>query len=210
MPQRPPHSEAADHILDAADRLIIRHGYRRMTVEDLAREAGIGKGTVYLSFESKESVALACIDRMVERLLERLRAIGSGNEAAADRVRRMLIERVIHRFDYACAHSASIDELLATLRPRLIERRAGYFRAEAAVIAVALAEARRDGTMDVEDPHEIAHSLVIATNALLPYSLSVHELGQRAEIARRVGSIADLLLRGLRTRRTARISAVRT
>lgn len=46
------------------------------------------------------------------------------------------------------------------------------------------------------------HSLVIATNALLPYSLSVHELGQRAEIAQRAGSIADLLLRGLRHHRT--------
>ncbi len=197
MPLRSHPTETADQILDAADRLIIRHGYRRMTVEDLAREAGIGKGTVYLSFESKESVALACIDRMVERLLERLRAIASATDQPAGRVRAMLITRVLHRFDYAQPHSTSIDELLATLRPRLLERRAGYFRAEAGVIAGVIAEARRAGLMNAEDPHETAYSLVIATNALLPYSLGVHELGQRAEIERRAGSIADLLLRGL-------------
>ena len=209
MPLRAHSTETADQILDAADRLIIRHGYRRMTVEDLAREAGIGKGTVYLSFESKESVALACIDRMVDRLLDRLRAIASGPGAPAVRVRAMLIARVIHRFDYARAHSTSIDELLATLRPRLLERRAGYFRAEAGVIAGVIAEARLGGTMNAEDPHELAYSLVIATNALLPYSLSVHELGQRGEIEHRAGLIADLLLRGLESHRTTARSRLR-
>src|SRR5437763_1237801 len=44
---------AAGRILDAADRLLARYGYQKMTVDDLAREAGIGKGTVYLSFPGK-------------------------------------------------------------------------------------------------------------------------------------------------------------
>ena len=65
----------AEKILDAADRLLARFGYRKMTVEDLAKEAGIGKGTVYLSFDAKPDIALACIDRMVARLLARLEAI---------------------------------------------------------------------------------------------------------------------------------------
>jgi AcrR family transcriptional regulator len=33
-------------ILDAAERLLERYGYRKMTVEELASEAGIGKGSV--------------------------------------------------------------------------------------------------------------------------------------------------------------------
>ena len=192
--------EAAEQILDAADRLIRRYGYKKMTVEDLAREAGIGKGTVYLSFESKESVAFACIDRMVERLLERMRAIAAEPGPPAARVRRMLVVRVMHRFDYARPHSTSIDELLASLRPRLLERRAGYFRAEAETIALVLREGRRAGEMALDDPLETAHALVLATNALLPYSLSVHELGRRAEIERRAEHIANLLLRGLEAR----------
>ena len=189
-----------DRILDAADRLLSRYGYRKMTVEDLAREAGIGKGTVYLSFESKESVALACIDRMVERVLEHLRTIAAGPGTTTERVRAMLVERVLQRFDYARTHSTSLDELLAALRPRLLERRAGYFRAEAEVLAAVLAEGRRTGALLVPDPLDAAHALVLATNALLPYSLSVHELGRRAEIARNAGRIADLLLHGIAPR----------
>ncbi len=192
-----PVPETSERILDAADRLLGRFGYRKTTVEDLAREAGIGKGTVYLSFESKESIALACIDRMVDRLLGRLRAIAVTPESPARRVRAMLIERVMHRFDYAAQHSTSVEELVASLRPRLLERRAGYFRAEAELLAAVITEGRRTASFLVSDPHEAAYALVLATNALLPYSLAVHELGRRADIERRAGHIAELLLHGL-------------
>src|SRR5436309_10386587 len=99
-----PGAPAADRILDAADRLLARVGYRKMTVEDLAREAGMGKGTVYLSFPSKTDIALACIDRMAERLLARLDAIAAAPGPAEPRLRAMLLERVMHRFDYARPH----------------------------------------------------------------------------------------------------------
>jgi AcrR family transcriptional regulator len=196
-------SEASTRLLDAADRLLARYGYRKMTIEDLANEIGIGKGSVYLSFESKQSIALGCIDRMVERLLERLRAIAAGSGNAADRLRAMLVERVLHRFDYARQHSRSIDDLLSSLRPRLLERRAAYFRAEADILATVLDEGRRTGQFAMHDPRRTAETLVLATNSLLPYSLSVQELGRRAEMERKVGGIADLILTGLLSRGAA-------
>jgi AcrR family transcriptional regulator len=188
---------AAGRILDAADRLLTRFGYRKMTVDDLAREAGIGKGTVYLSFSSKADVALACIDRMVGRLHLRLHEIAAGPGPPERRLRAMLIERVMHRFDYARPHSSSLDEILSSIRPRLLERRADYFRAEARAFAALLEEGRRRGDFEVADPAAAGRAFVNATNSLLPYSLSVEELGQRGEILRRVGEIAQLLLRGV-------------
>jgi AcrR family transcriptional regulator len=188
---------SAEKILDAADRLLARFGYRKMTVDDLAKEAGIGKGTVYLSFDAKSDVALACIDRMVARLLGRLQAIAAGPGTPEHRLRAMLVERVMHRFDYARPHSASLDELLASIRPRLLAHRHEYFRAEARVIATVIDEGRRQDGFSVGDPGSVARAFVAATNALLPYSLSVEELGQRSEILRRADEIAHLLLRGV-------------
>lgn len=202
MPLRAAAPEAAHRILDAADRLIARFGYRKMTIDDLAREAGIGKGTVYLSFDSKETIALACIDRMVERLIAKLREIAVGPADPAGRVRAMLVERVMHRFDYARPHSDSLDALLASIRPRLLERRREYFQAEADVFAEVLAEGRARGAFAVRDPRVAARALIEATNSLLPYSLSVHELGRREEIERRAEHIADLLLKGTVARGT--------
>src|SRR6185369_8650425 len=73
-----------DLILDAAERLLARFGYRKMTMEDLAREAGIGKGTIYLSFPSKEEVALCSIDRVVQRVQQQLQTLAASGGPAAD------------------------------------------------------------------------------------------------------------------------------
>lgn len=40
-------------ILDAAGELILRWGSKRVTVDEVAKRAGVGKGTVYLHFESR-------------------------------------------------------------------------------------------------------------------------------------------------------------
>src|SRR6476469_8027718 len=84
-------------ILDATDRLLARYGFKKMTIDDLAREVGIGKGSVYLHFPSKKEIALSHIDRLVDRLKERMRFIAAGNEPIQERLRQMLVERVVYR-----------------------------------------------------------------------------------------------------------------
>src|SRR5580704_16234461 len=99
--------ETRDAILDAMERLLARYGYKKTTVDDLAREAGIGKGTVYLSFPSKEEVALSSIDRVKEKLVE----IAHSADDSAQRLRQMLHARVLMRFDSVRAYSESLDDL---------------------------------------------------------------------------------------------------
>src|SRR5579862_5496214 len=43
-------------ILEAADRLLRHYGPQKTTVADVAREAGVGVGTVYLEFPSKDAL----------------------------------------------------------------------------------------------------------------------------------------------------------
>ena len=52
-----------DRILDAAERLLARIGYKKTTMEDIAREVGPGKRTLYLHFASKESLRPAYMAR---------------------------------------------------------------------------------------------------------------------------------------------------
>lgn len=189
--------EVREGILDATDRLLARYGYRKMTVEDLAREVGIGKGTIYLHFESKEEIVLSHVDRIVERLKERLRAIARTDADAATRLRRMLLARVLYRFDSVQHYTQSLDDLLAALRPRLLARRALYFDAEAQIFAEVLEEGRGAGELRFADALATAYALLHATNALLPYSLSTTELGERAEVEDKTRRIADLILNGL-------------
>jgi AcrR family transcriptional regulator len=188
-------------ILDATDRLLARDGYKKMTIEELAREVGIGKGSVYLHFTSKEQIALSHIDRIIERLKQRLSNIAHGSGSCADRLRNMLIERVIFRFDSVSDYSQNINDMLARLRPQLLMRREQYFADEAAILIAVIAEGIERGEFEDVNKEDAAEALIVATNSLLPYSLSTKELGGREEILVRVQKVADLLLSGLKARR---------
>jgi AcrR family transcriptional regulator len=189
--------EVREAILDATDHLLARYGYRKMTVDDIAQEAGIGKGTIYLHFASKEEVTLSHVDRIVERLKERLWAIARSDADVAIRLRLMLVARVLFRFDSVQHYTQSLNDLLAALRPKLLAHRARYFEEEARVFAEVLNEGARRKVFNVDDALSTAFALIHATNSLLPYSLSTTELGERDEIKEKTEHIADLLLTGL-------------
>jgi AcrR family transcriptional regulator len=196
-----PKSAVRDAILDATDRLLARFGYRKMTVEDIAAEAGIGKGSVYLHFSSKEEVVLSHIDRIVDRLRERLKEIAHSDATAAERLRLMLLTRVLFRFDSIQHYTQSLNDLLAVLRPSLLARRAQYFDAEAQIFAEVLTSGRESGEFSFDDERATAHALLEATNGLLPYSLSTTELGARVEVEQRATDVANLMLYGLLSRK---------
>src|SRR4051812_35642721 len=88
-----------DAILVAADRLLGKYGYKKMTIEDLANEVGIGKGSVYLHFDSKEEIALSHVDGIIDRIKGKLRQIAAKDLPVEDRLADMLVARVIYRFD---------------------------------------------------------------------------------------------------------------
>jgi AcrR family transcriptional regulator len=193
-------AQIRDAILDAAERLLAHYGFKKTTIDDLAREAGIGKGTVYLHFPSKEEVALCTIDRIVERLLHRLRALAAADEPVTQRLRHMLLTRVLFRFDSVKDYSQSLDDLLASLRPAYLARRQRYFDAEAEAFAPLLCEGMDAAVFAAADPLATAHTLLLATNALLPSALSVRELGKRKDVQEKANRIIELLLAGLQRR----------
>ena len=59
-----------ERILDAAGELLLTFGYRRVTVDDVARRAGVGKGTVYLHWSSKLELFAAVLLRDVASIVE--------------------------------------------------------------------------------------------------------------------------------------------
>lgn len=184
-------------ILDAAERLLVRYGYRKMTIDDLAREAGIGKGTVYLHFRSKEDVVLSHMERVVNRVIARLRVIAASDAPPAAKLREMLVARVMFRFDSVQQFTESISEVLRDLRAALLQRREGYFEEEAKVLSRVLREGQRAGAFRRHEALAAARTLILASNSLLPFSLSTQELGKRREVEQAASRIADLVLEGL-------------
>ncbi len=194
-------SDSRETILDAADRLLASVGYQKMTMEDIAIEAGISKRTIYLRFPSKEEIGLSSIDRVVQNLIKRLELIASSELSSADKIREILITRVMYRFDSVQTYYQSLDEMFAALRPAYLARRQLYFEQEARVIATLVERGKVDGDFTWRDALTTAHILLLATNSLLPSNLNKRELIARSDVEERVESIADILLTGLLVRK---------
>ena len=68
----------AEHILDVAADLLGKFGYRKVTVDDIADAADIGKGTIYLHWKTREALFVAVLLReflgAMDELIAGLRA----------------------------------------------------------------------------------------------------------------------------------------
>ncbi|SFP37399.1 DNA-binding transcriptional regulator, AcrR family [Amycolatopsis arida] len=68
--------DKASRILDAAESLLVGFGYRKVTVDEVARRAGVGKGTVYLYWPSKQELFAAVLTReAADLVIEHLAAL---------------------------------------------------------------------------------------------------------------------------------------
>ncbi|BBY42175.1 TetR/AcrR family transcriptional regulator [Mycolicibacterium celeriflavum] len=63
---------ARDRLLDAAETCLQSRGLSGTTMEDIARQAGVSRATVYRYFPSRESVVSGVIVRAAERYLHRI------------------------------------------------------------------------------------------------------------------------------------------
>ncbi len=61
-------------ILSAARDLFLRKGYHETTLEEIARQADFGKGTIYNYFESKEELFRSMIDQSIGEVGELVQA----------------------------------------------------------------------------------------------------------------------------------------
>lgn len=62
----------AQRILDAAAQLLERWGYSRVTIDDIAKQADVGKGTVYLHWPNREALFMAVLQRELLQFMDEL------------------------------------------------------------------------------------------------------------------------------------------
>jgi len=200
---RTPPPERVDtrtRLLNAAEQFLAHYGYKKMTMEDLATEAGVVRRTIYSYFKNKEELALATLDRTIDLLVGELRRLARADGPPVERLHRMLVGRILFLFDREQSYFHALDDMFAAIRSRYKAHREKYVGAEAEVFSEVLQEGKQAGAFDVDDPVEVAHALVWATSTLTPFSLNTRELGARDVVVRRIHRIADLLLRGILSR----------
>lgn len=83
----PPQVGPEQALLDAAERLLARHGYPAVTTRRLGEEAGVNHGLVHYYFGSTENLMVATLERFTGRLVERQRLLYSADRPFAEKWR---------------------------------------------------------------------------------------------------------------------------
>jgi AcrR family transcriptional regulator len=146
-------------ILEAAAALFARQAYHTVQMDEVAREAGVGKATLYRYFASKEELYLESLDRALSDLGERLhRPPPPGTSPAA--ALAGMVSALLETFDDRLpALKAMGDDhsCLAERSRRLVGRRSTHI-AEALGRVMAAGEA--DGTFRAVDPLVTPHLVI--------------------------------------------------
>jgi AcrR family transcriptional regulator len=178
-------------ILDAAGPLFASKGYEATTVADILDAVGMGKGTFYHYFDSKEEVLAAVVARLTSRAVER--ASAAANAPGLDAHPKMI--RLIQAINLAqTPDGAVIDELHHPANASL-HRAAmvGTIRQVAPIMAQVAEQGIAEGIYSTPNPLETVELLLTGISALFDdgfFAWTPEELASRAREVVRVTELA--------------------
>jgi AcrR family transcriptional regulator len=85
-------------ILEAAKRILVDQSFHEVVLDDVARKAGVAKGTLYLYFKDKEHLYAAVMGSLIDAMEERISGAIDGEKVPMRRLRRT-VESMLVFFD---------------------------------------------------------------------------------------------------------------
>lgn len=148
-----------DHILDAAYDLLLSRGMRKMTMADIARQAGVSRATMYRRWSGVKDVVAALMTREWSDFAPHLDNIGDRD------VRSVLVDECVEtvcafRVDPMMRALVELDP--EVLMPYLFQRRGRSNDAQLRLLETAISAGQRDGSVRSGDPEVLAQSLFLA------------------------------------------------
>lgn len=93
---RPRTGGLRQRILTAAEGVFVRRDFHEVRMDQVARESGVAKGTLYLYFPGKRELYLAVLLEGVDRLRGSLAAVAAAPDPPLDRLRAMVAGLLAH------------------------------------------------------------------------------------------------------------------
>jgi len=194
----------AEKIIEAADELFARYGFERTSLDDIARHANIGKGSIYLEFRTKEEMLFLILERYAQTMQDNLRAkLNSGATSPLAILREVYIEDIVGCYDRVTRDIHTPETLLHT-SIAMKKHFAEFFLTRRSLLLQLLVKAAKAGEIKREKAtEEMALALMMATSSLFPPYLDNFSesctIKSRQDLIDRGPVLVDLVIAGLKS-----------
>jgi TetR/AcrR family acrAB operon transcriptional repressor len=184
-------------ILSATMGLISKHGFNGTTIDKVAAEAGLSKGSIFWHFENKENLFRAVVEALRNSLLEGLLEGLSEGLSAKEKIVLML-DNYASQIEKDCSGCIDITVLIIEMvetNPHMADELRDLFEQLTGYLALILDEGKKQGEIDAAlDSRMTAYAIVGNLEGLtVQYYLNRN----RVRYGQLMGAYKNLVLNGL-------------
>lgn len=177
-------------ILRAATRVLAAGGFDSLTLDQVAKEAGVAKGTLFLYYRSKEELVLAVFSAMAETLGRTLASV-SASGLPPEELLRKTVRALLEHFDKKRDITGYSGDL--PLAGPSKEKLRASFAENMAALASALKLCAGGGLLELEDPVFSASALFGLCRGSNSYARAA---GRSLPVQERARRITGIFLNG--------------
>ena len=182
----------------AAVRVIAEKGLAGATMQAIAEEAGVAKGTLYLYFENRADLLQNAAEATYSEIMERLRAVLAQELGFADKIRALVVAMLefvdSHRDFFRLYVAVRYAESDIAEGSRLERPTTSHYQVYLGQLTKLLEEAIEAGQVGAVDPTKLAIFMTEGINAILLHRL---EEADPPEPEAEAAWITDLLISGM-------------
>lgn len=167
-------------ILEVAARLVVHYGPNKTTITDIAREAGVSVGAVYLEFPSKDEIVLALAHSRYDRVLGAMRDALAGSGSLESRIRKAFDARLAVFLEH-CDEGTHGPDLVACSMSPVKTAEARYHEAERTLLEDTLREGAQAAGLSLADPGRTARGILRCYATFRPPALRSCDRGDLAQ-----------------------------
>jgi len=157
-------------ILEAAARVFARRGFHAATMAEVAAEAGVAVGSIYLYFNTKEQLYFSVVDEKAEELLSFLHAELGRAPTALGKLRRLVVgelEFFNRNREFLRIYVSTRSGLEWTLKDDFGEAVNRKYAAYLEMVTAIIKRGIDEGELRAAPPADLAYALVGMVNSLV-------------------------------------------